>query len=236
MRGRQRLLELQALDLEIDHLEARRARLESGEELRTLRAEREEAENRVGELRLALDSVGREQRRLESEIESMEQKAKAEERRLYDGSIVNAKELEALQAEIRHLQDRRSRTEDELLDQMVRREDLEPRLAQAEGALAAARERLEETGGDAARELEAIGGELDGKRATRAEVAAAIDGDLLQLYEELRAQKKGVGAAALIDGVCQGCHQQLSAVEVDRLKKAEGIKRCEHCRRILVLG
>jgi len=57
----------------------------------------------------------------------------------------------------------------------------------------------------------------------------------LELYEELRPQKKGVAAAALIDGVCQGCHEKLSAMEVDRLKHADGVKRCEYCRRILVL-
>ena len=42
-------------------------------------------------------------------------------------------------------------------------------------------------------------------------------------------------AVALVDGVCQGCHEQLSAVERDRLKRAEGPKRCEHCRRILII-
>jgi predicted nucleic acid-binding Zn-ribbon protein len=62
----------------------------------------------------------------------------------------------------------------------------------------------------------------------------SFDADLLELYEDLRRQKKGVGAAALVDGVCQGCHQQLSAVELDRLRRADGIRRCEHCRRILV--
>ena len=44
----------------------------------------------------------------------------------------------------------------------------------------------------------------------------------------------GTGAAALKDGVCQGCHQKLSAMELSRLKRGGGVKRCEYCRRILV--
>ena len=56
----------------------------------------------------------------------------------------------------------------------------------------------------------------------------------LELYEDLRRQKKGIGAAALVDGVCQGCHEQLSAVQLDKLKRIDGVRRCEHCRRILV--
>ena len=52
-------------------------------------------------------------------------------------------------------------------------------------------------------------------------------------YEDLLRQKKGVGAAALIDGVCQGCHQKLSALELSHLK-SQDVKRCEYCRRILI--
>ena len=54
------------------------------------------------------------------------------------------------------------------------------------------------------------------------------------LYEDLRGQKKGIGAAGLIDGVCQACHQKLSPMYVDRLKREPGIRRCEYCRRIVV--
>ncbi|MBI2237830.1 MAG: hypothetical protein HYU54_04795, partial [Actinobacteria bacterium] len=63
-----------------------------------------------------------------------------------------------------------------------------------------------------------------------------IDEELLELYEDLRAQKKGIGAAALVDGVCQGCHEKLSALELDRLRKTEGVKRCEYCRRIVIFA
>jgi uncharacterized protein len=66
-------------------------------------------------------------------------------------------------------------------------------------------------------------------------LAETVDAEFLELYEELRPQKKGVAAVALTDGVCQGCHEQLSSVYVDRLKRVEGPKRCEHCRRILVI-
>jgi len=35
--------------------------------------------------------------------------------------------------------------------------------------------------------------------------------------------------------VCQACHEQLSSVELDKLKHGEGVRRCERCRRILVV-
>jgi hypothetical protein len=236
MRGTERLLELQDLDSAIGRLEHRRGQLEAGEDLAAARAVMEEAESRLGEVRLALDAIAVEQRRFENEIDSMEQKAAADEKRLYDGSIANTKELDALQHEIANIKERKSRTEDELLERMERREELEARAAAEDRNVAATRARVEEVGGDALRELEEILATLSDKRAARDALTPEIDEELLELYEDLRRQKKGVGAAAIVDGVCQACHEKLSALELDRLKHTDGVKRCEYCRRIVVFA
>ncbi|OFW77779.1 MAG: hypothetical protein A2Z48_00625 [Actinobacteria bacterium RBG_19FT_COMBO_70_19] len=236
MRGTERLLELQDLDSAIGRLEHRRGQLEAGEDLADARAVMEEAESRLGEVRLALDAIAVEQRRFENEIDSMEQKAAADEKRLYDGSIANTKELDALQHEIANIKERKSRTEDELLERMERREELEARAAVEDRNVAATRARVEEVGGDALQELEEILATLSDKRAARDALTPEIDEELLELYEDLRRQKKGVGAAAIVDGVCQACHEKLSALELDRLKHTDGVKRCEYCRRIVVFA
>ena len=85
MRGLERILELQELDSAIDRLDHRREQLEAGEELSALRKEMEEADARLGEIRLAGDAVAAESRRLELEIESMNAKLDAEQKRMYDG-------------------------------------------------------------------------------------------------------------------------------------------------------
>jgi predicted nucleic acid-binding Zn-ribbon protein len=236
MRGLDRLLELQELDSAIDRLEVRKRQLEEGKEMAAARASMEDAEGRLGELRLGVDAVMREQQRLEREIDSMTRKAEADEKRLYDGSIVNIKEMEALQHEITSLRERRSRSEDELLEQMVRRDDLESRAREANTLVQQTRARLEAVGGEAVAELERIEEELAEKRVTREKLVPEFHDELLELYEELRGQKRGVAVAALVDGVCQACHEKLSAMELDRLKRTEGVKRCEYCRRIVVFA
>lgn len=236
MRGTDRLLELQDLDTTIDRLEHRRGQLEAGEDVAAPRAAMELAESRLGELRLALDALLVEQRRLENEIDSMDRKAAADEKRLYDGSIANTRELDALQHEIANIKERKARTEDELLERMERREDLETRAAAEDVEVASARAKVEEVGGEGLRELEQAEASLAEKRAARAAIVPEIDEELLELYEDLRRQKHGIGAAALVDGVCQACHEKLSALELDRLKHAEGVKRCEYCRRIVVFA
>ncbi len=236
MRGMDRLLELQELDGAIDRLEARKRQLEEGKELSEARAAMEEAEGRLGELRLGVDAVVREQQHLEREIDSMTRKAEVDEKRLYDGSIANMKEMEALQHEISSLKERRSRSEDELLEQMVRKDDLEARAGESANVVQQARTRLEEVGGEAVQELERIEAELAEKRAAREKLVPEFDDELLELYEDLRRQKRGVAVAALVDGVCQACHEKLSAMELDRLKHTDGVKRCEYCRRIVVFA
>jgi predicted nucleic acid-binding Zn-ribbon protein len=58
----------------------------------------------------------------------------------------------------------------------------------------------------------------------------------MELYEKLRSQHGGVGAAALRRGQCQGCHLSMNTVDLNAMRAAapDDIVRCEECRRILV--
>jgi uncharacterized protein len=235
MQGIDHLLELQVIDTAIDRLTARRRVLESETEVAAARTEADAAENVLGELGLKIDALARDQQRIEHEVDSLSQKSAAEDRRLYDGSIVNTKELGSLQREIENLKRRRSDREDELLGIMEERERLEERSALARTESQRQRVLAEEIAASARVELVQIGTELEARAAERASLVSGIDPEAVELYDDLRAQKKGVGAVVLVDGVCQGCHEKLSAMEMDRIKHTEGIRRCEHCRRIVIL-
>src|SRR6266511_3795826 len=226
VKGMERMLELQQVDLAIDRLRSRQDALEAGQEA-------EEAEQALGELRLQLSAIDRDVQRLENDADMLGRKADAEERRLYDGSVANPKELEAIQHEVASVRDRRRRVDDQLLDRMVEREDLESRVAEAEAELLRLREAQHELRGEANMELDQIAVSRREREAEREALLPAFDEELLRLYEDLRRSKRGVGAAALVDGVCQGCHQKLSSAEIARLKTAD-LKRCEYCSRILV--
>jgi hypothetical protein len=233
MRGLERILVLQDLDLSIDRLHSRQGELESGEEAIAARARMDRIERAVGELKLEVGGIDRDAQRFENDADMIGRKADAEERRMYDGSVANAKELESIQHEVASLRDRRRRVDDQLLDRMVEKEDLEGKIASGETQLLEARDRLAEIRGAAGNELEDIERALTTRTAEREALLPEFDDELLSMYEDLRRSKRGVGAAALIDGVCQGCHQKLSAAELARLKSAE-VKRCEYCNRILV--
>jgi hypothetical protein len=230
------LLALQELDLSIDRLEHRREELEAGGEVGAARKRVDDLEDQVGTIKLALDSIGREQTRFETEVDTYTRRIEAEEKRLYDGSVVNPKELQSIRAEIDNLKSRRTRTEDELLGQLEKREELDARIGPIEAELAEAHDRLTELRGSSANELEDIYSALAERREERAAAAAALDEELLELYEELRGLKKGIGAAAVENRVCMACHQELSPLEYEQVKSATGVRRCPNCRRILVFA
>jgi len=236
LRGLSRLLALQELDLSTDRLTSRLAALEEGEEVRVARERLAEAEGRLGELQLALGTVSRDQGKVEGDIDLMSRKVDAEKKRLFDGSVANVKELQAIEHEVANIQGRISRMEDGDLELMEQREELETKIAAAQAEVTELRERFGEIERTAGKDTVDIRRALVERRVERESLLPAFDPELLETYEDLRRTKKGVGAAALIDGVCQGCHQKLSPVEVGRMKRETGLRRCDYCRRILVFS
>jgi predicted nucleic acid-binding Zn-ribbon protein len=183
------LLDIQEMDTTIDRLTARMRALETGEDAAAALAEANEAERMMGEIRLRLDELSRDQMRFEHEIDSMSQKSAAEERRLYDGSVANARELDSITHEVENLKKRRSDREDELLALMEVREELEAQERAAAQRSEALRARVEEVGTAAADELERMAIELKQRAEASAALAEKVDPEYLELYEDLRPQK-----------------------------------------------
>src|SRR5918992_2727899 len=148
------LLDIQEIDTTVDRLNARMRALEAGEDVAAALAEANEAERLLGELRLRLDELSRDQTRFEHEIDSISQKATAEERRMYDGSVANAKELDSIRHEVDNLKKRRGDREDEILALMEVREGSESEERTAADRSEMLRARVDEVEATAAEELD----------------------------------------------------------------------------------
>jgi hypothetical protein len=71
---------------------------------------------------------------------------------------------------------------------------------------------------------------------SRAAAAAELPTALADRYETLRSHLKGTGAARLVGSHCDGCHLELSSVEVEKIRALPPgeMATCEQCGRILV--
>jgi predicted nucleic acid-binding Zn-ribbon protein len=231
-----RLLDLQELDTALDRLDHRRRTLP---EL----AEIEHAEGRLREFSDALvaaqteiSDIDREQRKAEQDVDQVRARADRDQKRLDAGQVSSARDLENLQSEIASLQRRQSDLEEIVLEIMERREEAENRLRDVEADRETSEKALAELTARRDTVYREIDGEAELTKTARAGVVAEIPGDLLKLYDKLREQHRGVAAAALLRGQCQGCHLQLNTVELNAIRAAapDDVIRCEECRRILV--
>lgn len=231
-----RLLDLQAEDSAIKRLQLRKASLPEAARLEEVTAVLAELESDLEIATKQLDEISREQARIEGEIRLVEAKIGKEEKRLFSGAVANPRELSALQAEVEMLKRQRTSGEDSVIDVMVQREGAQEtmeRLLSERKEAASQADRLSDT---VTSLMSDIDGRLTSHQGTRDAIASELPDELLRLYEQVREVKGGVGAAALVDGACQGCHTQLPAKEVERLRAAGGVQRCDNCRRILVAG
>jgi predicted nucleic acid-binding Zn-ribbon protein len=231
----QRLLELQVEDSAIKRLEERKARLPEAERLAELT---DLAEELASDLEIATkqdEEVGREHARLEGEIELLDQKIGREEQRMFAGTVSNPKELSSLQAEVESLKRKKGGLEDQLLEIMEQREGSSSTVARISGELEAAATEAEELRGKVGLLTADIDAQLAQHSSQRDQIAADLPADLLSLYDKIREQKHGVGAAALEQGTCQGCHTKVPQKEIERMRSEGGLHRCDNCRRILVL-
>lgn len=230
-----KLLEVQADDSAIRRLNHQKETMPEAQRLAQLREQ-------LAELRADLEIAGkqaaeaaREQDRIEGEIGLGDQKIQREENRLYSGAVSNPKELEALRNEVAMLKRKKSESEDALLEVMVQREQADATAAK----LTSEAERVGAEEQDLAAVVSSLTSDLDAElgahSSRRDELVADIPEELLTLYEKLRDSKGGVGAAALKGDTCEGCHTQLPSREVERLRAAGGLQRCDNCRRILVV-
>ena len=232
------LLELQRHDSAVDRLLTRRGSLPEDARLAELAAALTAVDQLAAERRGSLATLQREQARLEDEIEMVTGKAAREEERAASGKVTSPKELTAIQEEVAALKRRRTSLEDDLLERMEQRETLEAELAELDDRGGKLTGEQAEVTRDRDAALVEIDRELQTEREARESVAQRVGGELRALYEQIRRRQGGVGAAALVGDTCQGCRVSISPVELAAIRKLapDTIKRCENCRRILVVG
>lgn len=233
--AQQTLLTLQEIDTALAQLaHARRTLPEHAQleqltrDLTTLAAAQQRAQEDVG-------SLDREIAKMEREVEQVRARQDRDATRLAAGTGP-ARELTALQSELESLRRRQTELEDVELELMERREQEQAALAAATAEFAAARDRQAEAEARRDTALADIAAQEAARTSARAPVVAQLPAELVSLYERIRDDSGGVGAALLRGGRCGGCRLDISGSERARIKAADPdeVLRCDECRRIMV--
>jgi predicted nucleic acid-binding Zn-ribbon protein len=224
-----RLLDVQALDARLDQLAHRRKTLPELAEVERLQAEIAELRDLTVAAETEVSDLEREVAKAESDVDAVRQRAARDRTRMDTGAVTSAKELESLQHEVDSLARRQGDLEEIELEVMERLDEAQSRASVLADELSTVEARRDE-------QLTGIAKDVEFASGQRADTVSGVPADLLALYEKLRADHDGVGAAALGKRRCEGCRLELNATDLGRIRTAEPdeVLRCEECRRILV--
>ena len=229
------ILELQAADLLADQLRYSREHLPEQAQVAEARSRhadwkrhRDDLQRRIAELEAVISRSETEAHTIDVDRARLEKQLK---------TVFSPREAEALMHEIALLTERRSALDDAELSALEEQADIDDdRAAHAatEDGLVSAVSVAEEAAAQAAAQIDA---QLADIAARHDELRARVDAALLRRYDELRRQNS-VAAAALHGTRCEGCHLDLSAVEIDAVRaqwRDGGPADCPHCGRLLII-
>jgi predicted nucleic acid-binding Zn-ribbon protein len=227
---------VQELDSRIDQLRHQRAKLPELAEIAELTAKRADVDNLARDARIRVDDLTAEQKKVDQDVEAVKARRARDRDRMDQGLVTNPKDLERMQHELESLERRISSLEDDEIEVMERLEEAQRELDELQALIAQTDERLGELGSVRDEKLAEIDEQLREVQQGRGPAAADLPADLLALYDRLRDQKGGVGAAALRARACGGCRLTLDSAELTRIKGLpdDEVVRCEECQRILV--
>ncbi|MHB0975925.1 MAG: zinc ribbon domain-containing protein [Candidatus Aquicultorales bacterium] len=229
----EQLLKLQEVDLKLDALDDREKTLPERERFQELERQTAEMAAALAKDEELLHKEKQAQKKIEDELTALAEKIEREQKKLYGGTVTSPKELAGIQQEIDSLKERRDEVETALLEQL---DVVEP----MDKEVAVIADRLDELKADrkeAEGAYEAVSQEIAtaraGLTAERESLVPTVEKTQLGQYEKVRKRHRKA-VAGIADGICQGCHTDIPAVELKKIKEAQGLAKCPNCGRLLV--
>lgn len=228
------LLRLQALDIKTQQLKHQGSALAQHAELvalsATADANRQVVTARTGEL----EDARTELRRIESDVEVVENRIKRDSDRLQQSSSI--KDIQALETELAALKKRLGDLEEIEIAVMERVEAQEAVVATAVGEGAAIAAQIADAEKLRDQALADVNKQLADNVRDRAAVAATVEPELVALYEKRYVAGHGNAAALLRARTCSGCTMTLTGNDLEAVRSApvNDVIFCPDCGAILV--
>jgi len=227
------LYRLQQIDTLLDQTIARLDELEKLLSDRSTLAQAEEACNNAEE---ALQTERKKLRQAENNVLEQRIKIEQDESALYSGKMRNPKELQDLQNEVAALKRFLSTLEDRQLEIMITTEEIEAISREAKTALDKVLATMIEQQAHFNAEKTSFLKDKERLEIERQAACNALSAQELDLYTQLRKQKRGIAVARVLDRTCTACGSTLTPALVQAANSPNQIVRCSSCSRILYPG
>ena len=185
---------------------------------------------------MQVDDITAEQKRADADVEQVKTRRERDQGMIDAGQVKDPKALERMLGELQSLHRRINDLEEVELEVMERLEEAEQAVERYTADLATLETEITTVESAYEMKTQDLKTELAAVQDERLTTATGMPEDLMTLYEKLRAQKNGVGAAPLRRRECGGCRLTLNASDLGIIAKkpTDEVVRCEECDRILV--
>ncbi len=224
------LYALQEVDLDLDRVYKA---LEEAEEELKIEVSIENLETALQGEQERLQDAELLQRDNQMEIESRRERSEALETQLYDGSMINARDLEALQHEAANVRQLLEQDEALSLELSIQVEETRSSYVTLNQQLTETRSRWEMQQAELNRKVSDLRKEQREFEKQRELLASRFDPATLQRYETLRKSKGGRAVAKVERDLCQGCRMSLPTQLRQRVKSGRQTVNCSSCGRML---
>jgi uncharacterized protein len=179
------------------------------------------------------DELAKQLREMDLDVEGHRTKMKSHEKELMSGRIRSPSDLTKMSEEVGHMKARLAEEEDREFELMSALEAAETELAGARQELADAQAAVEAATPRLQGRLRVIEAEVAELELQREAIWAEIPPPLQAAYRKISRIPNPV--VAMVGGQCEGCRVQLTANELQVLRRGERFT-CQNCNRILVLN
>ena len=224
------LYALQEVDLDIDRVN--QALLQAEEELKT-EVSIENLESTLQAEEELLKDVAARQNENDMETEVRRERSETLESRLYDGSMISARDLESLQHEAANARRLLEQNEAMSLELSIQVEASQTRCAQLSIELNEIKNRWEARRDELSRLVDDLRTERSTYEGQRTLLAGQMEQATLRRYETLRKSKGGRAIAKVERDLCQGCRMSLPTQLRQRVKSGRQTVTCSSCGRML---
>lgn len=177
------------------------------------------------------DALDSRRRLLEAQLEDEESKMK--DRRMRLNRVRNEKELQALRREIEVGKEANLQMEEEILRLLESLEGLQSTAAAAEQMQVDLEGSTTEQLRQHRARIELLRQEVESAKVQREEMASSLEPSLLRKYDQIFARRAGVAVVEVRNMTCLGCHMNLPPQFYNELLRAEDVRLCPSCHRIL---
>ena len=229
------LVELQLIENAISARSTEIENIKNNKEQVSALKELEEATKKSDEINGAYSDLESKRKKLEDTVELQNEKIKNDEKKLFSGTIMSAKELENYQEEVKILKQKNSELEDKTLELMIELEEMSDKVKLAAADKDKVEANVNRKNNEMNEKIEVLKHIVEGLRKRKDDVISRIPGDHLKKYNEVKTKKGGIAVSVLKNNFCNVCNMEIPTIAAEKIEDIDEIYSCPLCGRIAVI-